>query len=170
MKKFSKMFMAAAMMTAMVGFVGCNKDDDGKSGNETLRNSDSYSVKYDNRTIAAGDTVKYTPTASELENEFVHMVFMVLNKTSEPLSTAVKMEMLQGPESYKSVGICLDECQNGICPYTCTPYTIASGAEKQLELEMFPTGSDGSLRALYRVTVGKGASLGDPQVFFIQMN
>ena len=165
MKKLAYILAAIAVL-----FCGCNKDDDEKGGNDPLRNSDSYTVKYDNHTIAAGDTVKYNPTATELENEFVHMVFFILNKTSESLSTAVKMEMLQGPDSYKSAGICLDECQNGICPFSCTPYPIGSGVEKQLELEMFPSASEGSQRALYRVTVGKGAELGDPPVFFIQLN
>lgn len=179
--KTLKYFMMASLAMATVALSGCTKDDPNPDPEPTpapaeptinpddYTQSSTYTVTYEGSDITAGDMITYAVSAAEIADEFVKVDFKVKNNSGESQSTAVSVDMIYGPESFREIGICILTCQNGTAPFTCTPVDIAAGAEQNVDIEVFPVDKGVYHSAIYQVTIGKGQLLMDPQVFFLKL-
>lgn len=182
MKKLVKFFMAVAIVFGAAAVSSCDPEDPTPNPDPTpeapaeptinpdeYENSPVYSVKYDGATVNAGDIVTRPISDAEMDDAFVVVDFTIKNESMEAQSTVAYMDMIYGPESFREIGICISTCQNGTAPFACNPYEIAAGAEQSLELEAFPGDKGVYHSAIYKVTVGQGQELNNPQVFFLKL-
>lgn len=172
MKKTFKMMMAAVMTMAMVGFVACSKDDDKKTDEpqqQTYEASGSYAIHYMGRTLEPGQTVYHNVTEAEKEADEAVDDFHIENLRDLTLGTRFKVEFVSGPTSMNEVPVCYGQCKSVICPYTSNEFDLASGLDPiALQVHCYPRDHEAGSKGTYRITVGIGESLEDPQVFFLQ--
>ena len=181
MKTLFKYFMMATLAMTTVALSGCTKDDpkpdpepEPAPAEPTINPDDytpsgTYTVTYEGDAIDAGNILSYAVSAAELEDNFIKVDFKVNNNSSEAQSTAVSADLIYGPESFREIGICILTCQNGTAPFTCTPVNIAAGGEQNVDIEVFAGATGVYHSAIYKITVGKGQLLLDPQVFFLKL-
>lgn len=171
MKSIFKYLAIAAMGIALTGLVACEPDPEPEPeptpdpGNYT--ESSTFSLKYKNNAVAAGDTIVYVHTTG------LPMVdFYIVNKTQENHNAFVKVEKLEGPSSMNSMGFCTDVCDNFTCPFVAPkpsrPFTIPAGNSGYFDLQILNNVESGTV-ALYRLTIGSGQELEDPQVVFLKI-
>lgn len=176
MKKTFKMMMAAVMTMAMVGFVACKKDDDKKTDEpeqQTYEESTTFEILYNGRAVAAGTTVEYTLTQEEIDLDDSDAKFFVKNKSNATVQRVFKVELYEGPASMKNdAPICYGtSCTAQNLPYTSDAVELDPGTdEKAIQIHLYPSDHEDAHTGTYKVTVGKGANLEDPQVFFLKFN
>ncbi len=187
MKKTIKFLMIALIATSMVTLGACVKEeekpeptptdttpDPGDNPGETYEESTTYSILYGESAITAGDTVYYNITTMDMGNDFVKIDFHIENKTSETVSTVLKVERKDGVQSMNTLDICTPErCfSNQTCPYTSVPFSVTPGIDiyGPFSLEFTPSLYGPDAWAVYRVTLGKGTELADPEVIFVNVN
>ena len=165
MKNIFKYVAVAAICTAMIGLVSCKKEDN------TTSASKSYAFVYQGQTIEPNQTIDFHPTGDEVRNDFATVEFLIENKTSEELSSVMKVEKVEGPDALNDLMICYGAtCKNGSCPWVSDPFTLVPGINQNMmiKLDYFP--SNVTSKTVYRVTIGKGTSMSDPQVMLINVN
>jgi hypothetical protein len=169
MKKTMKFLLAAFVMMATVSLTGCNKDDE--NSGETYPASTSYAVHYQGQALAPGQKVVYNITDADKETDEATVDFYIKNLTQESLQTRFKVELEDGPESMKDLPVCYGQCKPVTCPYTWNVFTLVPGLDQQaLEIHCYPSMHDAGSQGTYKITVGKGGDMEDPQVFFLQFN
>ena len=166
--KTTKLFLAAFVMMATMGFVACGDEDKTEPSTPDpvqYTESSSLTIKYEGNAVAAGDTAIYTHTTG-----MPMMFFDVVNKTQVSRDVYFKVEMLEGPASMGSMGLCTDVCNNFTCPFIAPnpnrPFTIPAGGSNSFDLQFM--GEEGST-AVYKMTGGIGQDLQDPQVIFLKV-
>ena len=170
------MMMAAIMTMAMVGFVACKKDDDNKTDEpeqQTYEESTTFEILHNGQALAAGATVDYTLSAEELANDDAEVGFFVKNKSNNSVQRVFKVELVEGPSSMaEHAPICYGVCEDLACPYTSGAITLAAGAtdNQAIIIHLYPTMNGDAHTGTYKITVGKGAGLEDPQVCFLKFN
>ena len=171
MKKISKYLMAAVLMMASVSLVACSKDDDNKTNEETFEASGSYVIHYMNRTLEPGQTVYHNVTEAERAADEAMDDFYIENLRDVSLGTRFKVELVSGPSSMNEVPVCYGQCQPVVCPYTSDLFYLAHGVDSHaLEIHCYPSFHEAGSVGTYRMTVGVGEALDDPQVFFLQFS
>lgn len=196
MKKTMKFLMVALIATSLVALGACVKEEvkpdptptdntdttpdpgdnpgDNPGDTITFDESTTYTIHYGETALAAGDTVFYNITSTNMENDFVKIDFFIENKTEETVSTVLKVEWEDGVQSMKTLDICTPErCfSNQTCPYTSISFTVTPGIDiyAPFSLEFAPSEYGPDAWAVYRVTLGKGTELADPEVIFVHVN
>jgi hypothetical protein len=169
MKKFTKFLMAGIMMSAMVGFISCSKDEEKEE--TTIEESTSYAIYYEGQALTAGQTIVVSPTADLSENPDVAADLFMYNKTSNTLNTCFKVELVDGPASMNEAPVCYGVCQSQQLPYTHEPISLAPGMDpKPIQVHVYMGLHEGAHTGTYRITVGEGTSLANPQVCNIKFN
>jgi len=122
--------------------------------------------------VAAGATVEYTLTQQEIDNDDSDAEFFVKNKTNATVQRVFKVELADGPATMGiDAPICYGVCEPHNLPYTSNAVDLASGTdEKPIQIHLYPTFHGNAHTGTYKITVGKGAGLEDPQVFFLKFN
>lgn len=181
MKKFTHFLMASLFMTAMIGFAGCSKEDDNKDNNhhndnpnpqEEYEESTSYAIYYGGEKVLAGQTVVYNLTDRHRDDDYVSVEFIPENLTGGVAMTVVRLDMIEGPNSMKNISFCTDMCRDVTCPYTSDPYQLEPGMNSitPISYHCYPSQKGSGVSALYKLTVGLGENIEDPQVFFLRVN
>lgn len=170
MKKFTKFLMAGIMMSAMVGFISCSKDEEKEE--TTIEESTSYAIYYEGQALTAGQTIVVSPTADLSENPDVAADLFMYNKTSNTLNTCFKVELVEGPESMGAdVPVCYGVCRMHNLPYTHESIALAPGLDQNaIQVHVYTDMREGINNATYRITVGEGNQLANPQVCNVKFN
>lgn len=160
--------MAAMLMLATVGFVACGDKDNGKDDTPTTyEESASFSFYYQGQKIAAGGTVEAVPTADQLRNDFANLDLVVENKTDATVQATIKANRTEG-----NGGSEIELCFNGSCRQIplgdVVNLTLEPGQSNANIVTYDYTPSEITSTTVYRITVGKGENMDDPQVVFIK--
>ncbi len=169
MKKFSKILMMALVAMSTVAMTGCGKDDEKENKYEE---STSYAIYHEGKALAAGQTITVTPTEGQVALDDVEADLFMYNKTDNPLNTCFKVELVEGPSSMgKDVPVCYGVCQMHNLPYTHEPISVAPGLDqKAIQVHVYMTMHEGANTGTYRITVGEGTELANPQVCNVKFN
>lgn len=174
MKKFSKYFMAAVITMAMVGFVACKKDEDKKTDEpqQEYTPSTTFDILYNGHAILEGAILEYPLSAEELANDDCDVEFFVKNKSNATVQRVFMVELAEGPASMgQNAPICYGVCEPHNLPYTSGAVNLAPGIdEKPIQIHLYPSFHQGTHTGTYKITVGKGADLEDPQVCFVRFS
>ena len=185
MKKATRLFMTALALTALIGFTACDPDDKPEPTPvdptpveptpdpiEDYEESTSYAIYYEGEKVLAGHTVVYNLTDEHRDLDYVSIDFVPENLTGGVAMTVVGIEMVEGPNSMKSISFCADLCRDVTCPYTSNPYQLGPGMNSitPISYHCSPSQKGTGITARYKLTVGKGENIEDPQVFFLRVN
>ena len=171
MKNIFKYLAAMAMCVALTGLVACDPEPDPQPEPDTYTESTTYGIIYNEEYVAAGQTLVIHPTAEELNNDFSTIELLLDNKTSDDITTTMKVEKTEGPDAMNDIMICYGEtCKNGSCPWSSDPFILEPGINYNMMIKFDYSPSLVTSKTTYRMTIGKGASFEDPQVIFINVN
>ena len=172
--KFKSFFLVAALMTAFVAFTACSKDDkDDNAGNheqEEYTESTTYAIMINGNAVAAGATVEPTGDRTNVAD------LVIVNKTSESVETYFTVEFVDGPAAMRTFGACYgDNCYLDLQNIYSSP-AISMGGNGTQDIAIEYMG-DATGTATYRLTVGKGEDLEnpdpedleDPQVIYVKL-
>ena len=160
MKKATRILMAAFVMAATFGFASCG--DDTKDNNDQIyEESASYSILFNGNAVAAGSTVESA--------EGFKVDLYLANKTDGELDTRFKVEKVSGPDAMNKIGVRIDVCTEQNRPYTSPNLNIAAGGQQYISIEYLSERAT-SMTATYKLTVGEGLALNNPQVIFVKLN
>ena len=171
MKNIFKTLAMAAMSIVMVGLVACDPEPDPTPVTPPATTQSAlYAFQFDGQTVAAGDTILYNPTKTQIDADLAQVHFYMVNKTDEELSTVMKVELVSGPAELNMLEICYDDnCRNYSCPWTSEPFTLVPGVntDMRMTIDYAPSVINGT--SIYRITIGKGSAMEEPQVMFLNM-
>ena len=172
MKNIFKYLAVVAMSVALMGMVACKeKPENPEPTPDPSTESSSYAFQYDGAILAAGDTVDYYPSMQQTNLDFANVDFFPVNKTNANLGSVIKVERAEGPVSFDDLEICYDgNCRTGTCPYTTGVLDLVPGVNTDMKITIDYTPSAVTARTIYRITLGKGTSLEDPQVFVLNLH
>lgn len=172
MKNVFRIMLAAAMSVAMLALVACDPEkpdpEQNNPSGDSYTESTSYGIIIDGQNVAAGATINHVPSATETENDFASVDMLINNKTNDDLPTCLKVELLEGPDAMERFMMCYGPtCKEGHCPWTSDVFTLVPGINEDMliKFEYYP--SSVTSKTVYRITVGKGTKLSDPQVILI---
>ena len=169
MKKFTHFMMAAALTLASFGMVACGDDDEKNNDNTTYEESSSFAFYHNGQKLEAGATIEAVPTTEEIRNDFANLQLVVENKTGETKQVCISMSKVEGPSSMNDVEVCFAEaCRTFTCPFTSDPFTMEPGQASSNTITYDYTPSHITANTTYRLTVGEGSDLKNPQVVFIK--
>lgn len=161
--------MATMLGVAMLGLTACKNE---KPEPTNPVESTTYAVIYNGASIAAGQTIEHHPSLQETENDFASFDLFFENKTDAEQPTVIKLEKTEGPDALNTLMVCFGAtCSEHTCPWTSDVVTLTPGINQQ-EDKMFKieyTPSMVTAKAVFRLTVGKGTSMSDPQVIYFQL-
>ncbi len=167
MKKITKLLTAAAMLFAVAGFAACGEDEPETT---TYTESNSYAIIYEGESIAAGQTITYHPTDRQIDLDLAAIDLLMENKTDANLETCIKIEKLEGPEEMNNLMICYGEtCKSPTAPWTSDAFTLTPGVNDNMQVKFDYSPSAVTSKTVYRFTVAKSGSMGDPQVILINV-
>lgn len=171
MKKITNLLMAAFVLSASMSLASCSKDEKKDDPTSTPTESATYAFNYMNRTLEPGQTVYFHPTAEQMANDWAIVEFMLENKSSEEQMTYMKVERIGGPSSFDNLTICFGEsCKIGTCPWTSDEFVLVPGVNSEMPISVeYSPSTAASENGLYRITIGKGSNLADPQVMMLDM-
>ena len=175
MKSIFKTMAFVAMSIALAGVVACGEKENTTPEPQPepvppTQESSTFAFHYQGRTLEAGQTVYFYPSADEAENDWATVHFMMENKTEANVGTYMKVELAEGPEALNNLTICFGEtCKTGTCPWTSDVISLTPGINQNLEVALDYVPSQVTSKSVYRITIGKGPSLEDPQVMFVDM-
>ncbi|MBP3763066.1 MAG: hypothetical protein J6I49_04190 [Bacteroidales bacterium] len=177
MKKVTKLLAMALMLAGAAFGAACGNDDDKPTPPPPLTwenpdpsdytSSGTYAMHYQNKPLPTGNTIEYRITEADFSTEQAIVMLIIENKTSQDEVTSQGIELLEGPEALRNVDI----CGAGSCPWDGNPYILEPGInnEKFLAIEFDPNTVARPYTALYKVTVGKGRRMEDPEVVFMRV-
>jgi hypothetical protein len=171
MKNIFKYLAVTVISIATLGLTACDPEPTPGPDNPTTE-STSYAFHYQNRALEQNQTIYYYPTAQEVANNWATVHLFMENKTDVALETYMKVEVENGPESFNNLSICFGEtCKTGTCPWKYGPINLTPGVNTNMEvlLDYLPSNA-AEANGVYRITIGKGADLEDPQVMFLSMS
>ncbi len=165
MKKTFKLLLAATLLSVTFGAVSCSKDGD-------ERESTRFSFIFDGETLDAGQTIRHTPTQTELQNNLATVEFLIKNKTENEINGKVQLEKIDGPVSMDTLTIHIGQSTSeikGNWPWKSENIAIAPGVNqnKKIKIDYKPSGVTAYTK--YRFVVGEGGNLSDPEVIFIEL-
>lgn len=161
MKNILKTLALIVMSTAMIGFASCEKNTD---------DTPAYAIHYNGAAMAADATIDIQPNLIETQNDFASIDLLLENKTSDNLSTCIKVEMLEGPDAMKDLMICYGTtCKNPTCPWTSDAFTLTPGVNENMAIKFDYAPSKVTTKTVYRMTVGKAGSLDNSQTLLISI-
>ncbi len=167
MKKTFRLMFATIISVAMIGLVSCKEKPEDNPATE----SSTYSIIYNGEAIAAGATIEYHASLSEVENDFASLDILFENKTNDEQPTAIKLEKVEGPDALNKLMVCFGEtCNEFSFPWTSDVVIFTPGINQNKVLKLEYTPSQITSKTTYRLTIGKEASLSDPQVVLININ
>lgn len=172
MKNIFKYLAVMAMSVAMMGLTACSDPDpDPEPQPDPNTESTSFAFNYQGRTLEAGQTVYYYPTMSEVSNDWATVHLMMENRTDGNLDTYIKVELASGPETFNDLSICFGEtCKTGTCPWNYGPIVLTPGVNTNMEVLVdYMPSKAADAPGVYRITIGKGESMADPQTMFLSM-
>lgn len=168
MKNIFKYMAVAAMSIALVGLTACTDKPEENSENVE---STSYAFHFNGETVSAGATVSYSPTLQQMTLDWGSLDFLMENKTDANLETCMKVERTEGPAAFDNLSICYGEtCKTGTCPWTSDVFTLVPGVNENMKVIIDFIPSAATEDAVYRITIGKGTSLQDPQVMYVRIS
>lgn len=174
MKNIFKYMAVVAFSVVTLSLIGCdnNKPEPEPSPEPNPATpSSTYAFIYQGRTLEAGQTVYVYPTESELANDWVTIHFMMENKTESNSEAYIKVERTDGPEGFDNLTICFGTtCKTGVCPWTYGPLNLVPGINTDLEVSLDYIPSIATTPGVYRITIGKGEAMEDPQVMYLSMS
>ena len=172
MKNMFKYLAVVAMSVALMSVVACKeKPENPEPTPDPTTESSSYAFQYNGTILAAGDTADYHPTLQQSANDVANVDFYLVNKTNANLGSVLKVERAEGPASFDELEICYEgQCRTGSCPYTTSVLDLVPGVNTDMKITIDYTPSAVTARTIYRITLGKGTSLEDPQVFFLNLH
>ena len=165
--------MAALFFTGAMSLNSCGPDDPEeptKPEQPEVSQSSTYSFQYMNRTLEAGQTVYFHPDAEQLADDFAEVDFYMMNLTDQNQQTVMKVEHISGPASFGRIMLCLGECNQYICPWTSDVFTLTPGVNSNMKVAIEYSPSQATTDAVYRVTIGKGTAMEDPQVMLLNLS
>lgn len=161
-------------MTATVSLIGCSKDEENENNNNqtTYEESNSFEIIYMNRELEAGETLNCNLTAEELEFDDAEVSLYVKNISSATAHRVYKVEFVEGPDSMKKVPVCYGQCTERDLPYTSDAVNLAAGQTDAtpIQIHLYPSNHGDAHTGTYKITVGEGQSLSDPQVCFLKFS
>jgi len=167
MKKITKLLTAAVMLFAVAGFAACGEDEPEET---TYTESNSYAIIYEGEAVPAGQTITYHPTTRQIDMDLVTLDLLMENKTDSDLETCIKIEKLEGPDAMDDLMICYGEtCKSPTAPWTSDPFTLTPGINQNMLVKFDYTPSAVTSNTVYRFTVAKSGSMGDPQVILLNV-
>lgn len=171
MKKMFKYLASLAMCVALAGLTACEPEPDPEPTPDTYTESGSYAILYNGEAIAAGETLTYNPSIGETTNDLAVIHLLFENKTESPLSTVMKVEKIEGPAAMDDLMVCFgEECNSPTAPWTSNPFTLEPGVNSDFPVTFDYAPSKVTSKTTYRMTIGKGSALEDPQVILINVN
>ncbi len=160
MKKTLKLLMAAVVMIATVSLAACSKDDDKKnSDNPTPVDHNDFAIRQGGGIVNSGDTVL---------NDSYKVAFFVFNQSSEAQTFSARVEKVSGPDAMNNISYCVNLCYDPLpCERIKPSFTVEANGSQELDFEYM---GDEHAKALYRLTVGKGSAMENPEVVYFQLN
>lgn len=160
--------MATLMLGAFATFAACGNDEK-KDNNQTYEESSTFALYVNGQRIEAGGTVEAVPTAEEVRNDFAHLDINVENKSGFAIPACISLSKVEGPATMDKVEICYNgACRQHTCPFTSDPFTMEAGLASANTITYDYTPSAITSTVIYRLTVGEGTSMANPQVLFIK--
>ena len=166
-----KYLMASLLVAMTVGFVGCNKENNTDSpdtptpqrpdGEIAIRlGSPDGSYAYD------GDTIRYTTTAQDMEDEVAAIYLFIDNQTGENIEVMHSYETLAGP-----TGLSTEVCANMACPWSGEAYSVAPGvnSDKPFTIKAHLVQEYSGETILYKVVTGKGRRMENAVTTYVQI-
>lgn len=161
--------MSAMLMMASVSFVACGDKEKDKDEPTTYEESTTFAFYYGGQKIAAGGTVEAIPTEEQTRNDFAQMNLMIENKLDTEVGVKLNIVKVEGPSSADHIELCFDgSCRENTCPWTTDMFTLGVGQANSniVTYDYMPSAITKTI--IYRLTVGKGENMEDPQVIFIK--
>lgn len=169
MKNIFKHVAMVAMSIALVGLTAC-EDPEPEPENPTTA-STTYAFHYQGNALEQGQTVAYHPTLTETANDWATVHILMENKTSSNQETYMKVELSDGPDAFNALSICFGStCKTGTCPWTYGPLSLVPGVNSELEVMIDYMPSIATTPGVYKITIGKGEKMEDPQVMYLNMS
>ena len=163
MNKIVRLLTAAALVAGSLCAFGCSKDDEKEE--QPVTPSTVFAFHYDGATIAANDTVVMSPTVS---SDLGRADFIVENKTEATVQACLKMECVEGRVSDR-VELCYNEnCREVPLGTVTDPFPIESGMTQANTITYDYNPSTITSTTVYRLTIGEGSEMKNPQVIFIK--
>lgn len=164
MKKTVKFAMAIALTVAAMGFAACDPEDDIIENDGTY-----YAFHFSGKAVQPLDTVFYTLTREEIDNNLSQPTFVLENLTNGALSTTQKVEVLEGPASLIEKE---KICGGGQCPWDGNPYTLEPGMnpEKTITIDIYPNDTPDLHTALFKLTVGEASKFAHATIIYLRVN
>ena len=174
MKTIFKYLALAVMSVAMMGMVACEKtpepEPDTTPNVDPVTNSSTYAFNFQNRTLEAGQTVYFYPTAEEASHDWATVNLLFENKTDANVKAYLKIEKVQGPDALDNITICFGEtCKSGVCPWSYGPINLTPGVNTQLPVAFDYVPSLVTAKTVYKFTIGTSEDLEDPQVMYLDV-
>ncbi len=158
-----------AMCVALMGLVACEPDPEPTP--DILTESSTYAIHYNGNAVAAGETIVIHPSLDEISNDLAIVHLLLENKTNTIQSTAMKVEKIEGPAAMDDLMICFGEdCNSPTAPWTSSTFNLEPGVNENFPISFDYAPRKVSEKTTYRMTIGKGTSLEDPQVILINVN
>ena len=171
MKNMFKYLAAMAMSVALTGMVACtDPDPEPEPMPDPGVQSTVYAFQYQGRILEAGDTIVFFPTEQQISAGDAVVHFRMVNNTQEDLSTVMEVKKVAGPREYNTLSICFEDCRDYQLPWTSNPFTLVPGVNSDVAIHYDPSQITGTNTMLYRITIGKGTAMEDPQVMFLSMS
>lgn len=175
MKRFIRSFATVAVLALV--FVSCDKDNgEGETPTPQPTPQDTtpaYAFVYQGRTLAAGDTIFYYPTAEEAADTIDQAVvmFYINNLTAAAQQTRMKVTMEEGSLAMGTyIEVCFgSSCTGGPSPWTSDPFNVASGVNSDLPIKLDYRPSLVTERTTFKVTIGQGTDLARSQSMYINV-
>ena len=171
MKNIFKYLATAAMCISLTGLVGCEPEQVEPSNTpDPTVESALFAFQYDGQVMKAGDTIQYHPSMNQTAIDQASVDFFLINKTEEELSSVMKVELMAGATALNSLQICYaDNCRVYTCPWTSDPITLVPGVNTDMKITIDYRPTDITTQSIYRVTIGKGTAMEEPQVMYLNM-
>ena len=174
MKTIFKYLAIAVMSVALTGFVACEPEPgptpDTTPTEEPVTNSSTFAFNFQNRTLEAGQTVYFYPTAEEVTSDWATVNLLFENKTDANVNAYLKIEKFEGPDAMNSITICFGAtCKSGVCPWSYGPISLTPGVNNQLLVAFDYVPSLVTAKTVYKFTIGNGETLDDPQVMYLNV-
>lgn len=164
MKNMFKYLAAMAMGVALMGMVACTDPE------VVEENLDIYAFQFNDQTVADGATVYFTPSISQVGNDWAQVYFYMENKSDANVETVMKVERMSGSAELDNLSICFGEtCKAGTCPWTSDAFTLVPGLNRDLPVIIDYSPSVISGTSVYRITIGQGAELKNSRVMLLDI-
>ena len=166
MKKTFNLVMAAFLMMATVSLVSCGKEEE--NNDDPITQSTVFAFHYNGNTLEAGATVDLHPTMTETQNDFARATLVVENMTDAEVQACIKVECVEGSGAHE-IELCYDNnCRNVQVGKVSAPFTIYPGQPQANEIIYDYTPSTLNSTLVYKLTIGEGSKMKNPQVVFLK--